>query len=120
MYDSSKIDNPPTSLKALVESDAKVIYQDPRTSTPGQGLMLWMKSVYGDDAPAAWKQLAQHTVTVTKGWWEAYSMFLEGGSDYVLSYTTSPAYHIIAEEKTQYKAAAFPKAMWHRLKWRHA
>ena len=107
VYDSSKIANPPTSLKALVESDAKVIYQDPRTSTPGQGLMLWMKSVYGDDAPAAWKQLAQHTVTVTKGWWEAYSMFLEGGSDYVLSYTTSPAYHIIAEEKTQYKAAAF-------------
>ncbi len=107
VYDSSKIDSPPTSLKALVESDAKVIYQDPRTSTPGQGLMLWMKAVYGGEAPAAWKQLAQHTVTVTKGWWEAYSMFLEGGADYVLSYTTSPAYHIIAEEKTQYKAAAF-------------
>ncbi len=107
IYDSSKIAQPPTSLKALVESEAKVIYQDPRTSTPGQGLMLWMKSVYGDEAATAWQQLAQHTVTVTKGWWEAYSMFLEGGSDYVLSYTTSPAYHIIAEEKTQYKAAAF-------------
>jgi thiamine transport system substrate-binding protein len=76
IYDSSKITNPPSSLKALVESDAKVLYQDPRTSTPGQGLMLWMKFVYGDDAAAAWKQLAQHTVTVTKGWWEAYSMFL--------------------------------------------
>ncbi|MGB1008670.1 MAG: thiamine ABC transporter substrate binding subunit [Thiolinea sp.] len=107
VYDSSKITTPPASLKALVESDAKVIYQDPRTSTPGQGLMLWMKRVYGDKSDAAWKQLAQHTVTVTKGWWEAYSMFLEGGADYVLSYTTSPAYHIIAEEKDQYKAALF-------------
>jgi len=107
VYDSSKIESPPRSLKALVESDAKVLYQDPRTSTPGQGLMLWMKAVYGDDAAVAWKQMAQHTVTVTKGWWEAYSMFLEGGADYVLSYTTSPAYHVIAEGKDQYKAALF-------------
>lgn len=107
VYDSSKIEKPVSSLKELVESDAKVIYQDPRTSTPGQGLMLWMKSVYGDKADEAWKQMAGHTVTVTKGWWEAYSMFLKGESDYVLSYSTSPAYHVIAEEKTQYKAALF-------------
>jgi thiamine transport system substrate-binding protein len=107
VYDSSKIKEPVKSLKELVESDAKVLYQDPRTSTPGQGLMLWMKSVYGDKADAAWKQMAGHTVTVTKGWWEAYSMFLKGESDYVLSYNTSPAYHVIAEEKNQYKAALF-------------
>ncbi|MFZ1388128.1 MAG: thiamine ABC transporter substrate binding subunit [Thiolinea sp.] len=107
IYDSSKISKPATSLKELVESDAKIIYQDPRTSTPGQGLMLWMKSVYGDQSEAAWQQLAKHTVTVTKGWWEAYSMFLEGGSDYVLSYNTSPAYHVISDKKDNYKAAAF-------------
>ncbi len=107
IYDSSKISKPVTSLKELVESDASVIYQDPRTSTPGQGLMLWMKSVYGDQSAAAWQQMAKHTVTVTKGWWEAYSMFLEGGSDYVLSYSTSPAYHVISENKDQYKAALF-------------
>jgi thiamine transport system substrate-binding protein len=107
IYDSTKIDKPVTSLKELVESDAKVIYQDPRTSTVGQGLLLWMKSVYGDKSAEAWKQLAQNTVTVTKGWSEAYSMFLKGESDYVLSYSTSPAYHMVAEEKTQYKAAKF-------------
>lgn len=107
IYDSSKIEKPVSSLKELIESDASVIYQDPRTSTVGQGLMLWVKSIYGDKSEQAWQQLAKHTVTVTKGWWEAYSMFLEGGSDYVLSYTTSPAYHVITEEKTQYKAAAF-------------
>ncbi len=107
VYDSSKIANPPASLKALIESDAKVIYQDPRTSTPGQGLMLWVKKVYGEQSPAAWSQLAQHTVTVTKGWWEAYSMFLEGGADYVLSYNTSPAYHVVTENKGQYQAALF-------------
>ncbi len=107
VYDSDRITSPVTSLKALIESDARVIYQDPRTSTPGQGLMMWVRSVYGDDAAAAWKQLAGHTVTVTKGWWEAYSMFLNGDGDYVLSYNTSPAYHLVAEQKSQYKAAAF-------------
>ena len=108
VYDSEKLKNPPKSLKELVErKDLDVIYQDPRTSTPGLGLMLWMKSVYGDKADDAWKQLADKTVTVTKGWSEAYSMFLKGEADMVLSYSTSPAYHIIAEGKTQYVAANF-------------
>ena len=107
VYDSSRVKEPVTSLKALVDSDARVIYEDPRTSTPGQGLMLWMQAVYGDQSDAAWKQLARHTVTVTKGWWEAYSMFLEGGADYVLSYSSSPAYHVITEGKDQYHAALF-------------
>lgn len=107
IYDSSKINKPVSSLKELVDSNAKVLYQDPRTSTPGQGLMLWMKAVYGDQSATAWEQLAKHTVTVTKGWWEAYSMFLEGGADYVLSYNTSPAYHVISDKKEQYKAALF-------------
>ena len=34
-------------------------------------------------------------------------MFLKGGSDYVLSYTTSPAYHLITESESKYKAADF-------------
>jgi len=109
VYNKETLANPPKSLKELVESrdDLKVIYQDPRTSTPGQGLMLWMKSVYGDNVTQAWKQLAEKTVTVTKGWSEAYSMFLEGESDLVLSYTTSPAYHLIAENDAKYAAADF-------------
>ncbi|OCH10699.1 thiamine ABC transporter substrate binding subunit [Aliivibrio fischeri] len=109
VYNKEKVTNPPKSLKELVEQrdDLKVIYQDPRTSTPGQGLLLWMKSVYGDDAAQAWKQLSKKTVTVTKGWSEAYSMFLEGESDLVLSYTTSPAYHIIAENDQRFAAANF-------------
>lgn len=107
IYDSQKITTPATSLKEIIESDASVIYQDPRTSTPGQGLMLWVKSVYGEQADQAWQQLAPHTLTVTKGWWEAYSLFLKGDADYVLSYNTSPAYHVVAESKDQYRAALF-------------
>ncbi|MFP1779581.1 thiamine ABC transporter substrate binding subunit [Lonsdalea quercina] len=109
IYDRDKLKNPPRSLHELVDSPEpwKVIYQDPRTSTPGLGLLLWMQKVYGDSAPQAWQKLAAKTVTVTKGWSEAYGLFLKGEADLVLSYTTSPAYHIIEEKKDNYAAAPF-------------
>ena len=109
VYDTSKMANPPASLDALINTkeDIKIAIQDPRTSTPGLGLLLWMKSVYGVDAAAKWQQLQPKILTITKGWWDAYSLFLEGEADMVLSYTTSPAYHIIAEGKNNYAAADF-------------
>src|SRR5690606_16270164 len=63
--------------------------------------------VYGDDAPAAWRRLAPKIVTVTRGWSEAYGLFVEGEADMVLSYTTSPAYHLLAEDDPNYAAAVF-------------
>ncbi|CPR16991.1 Thiamin ABC transporter, substrate-binding component [Brenneria goodwinii] len=109
VYDKNRLKNPPQSLHELIDSKEpwKVIYQDPRTSTPGLGLLLWMQKVYGDQAPQAWQKLAKKTVTVTKGWSEAYGLFLKGEADLVLSYTTSPAYHIIEEKKDNYAAANF-------------
>jgi thiamine transport system substrate-binding protein len=97
----------PADFKALAASEKKIVIQDPRSSTPGLGLLLWVKAAYGDEAPAIWDGLADNVVTVTKGWSEAYGMFLEGEADMVLSYTTSPAYHLIAEEDSSKAAAAF-------------
>ncbi|MEL6751982.1 MAG: thiamine ABC transporter substrate-binding protein, partial [Pseudomonadota bacterium] len=56
VYDSEKLTNPPKSLAELVDGtgDGKIVIQDPRTSTPGLGFLLWMKAVYGEEAPAAW------------------------------------------------------------------
>ena len=107
IYDRERTAAPVTSFAALLESDARVIYQDPRTSTPGLGLVHWVRAIYGDQAPEAWNRLASRTVTVSSGWSEAYSLFLEGEADYVLSYTTSPAYHMVAEDTDRYQAAAF-------------
>lgn len=107
VYDTERLSEPVDSLAALLESDASVLYQDPRTSTVGQGLMHWMQAVYGDDVDSAWQALAQRTVTVTQGWTESYGMFQEGEADYVLSYTTSPAYHMVAEDTDRYQAAEF-------------
>jgi len=107
VYDKENVPNPPKSFAELAESDLSLVIEDPRSSTPGLGLLLWVKSVYGEEAPAAWEALDDQIVTVTKGWTEAYGMFLEGEADMVLSYTTSPAYHLIAEGDDSKAAAAF-------------
>jgi thiamine transport system substrate-binding protein len=109
LFDTDAIDSPPKSLKELVEGDPsqKIAIQDPRTSTPGLGLLLWVKSVYGDDAPKAWERLRGRVLTVTPGWSEAYGLFTKGEAPMVLSYTTSPAYHMVAEGIGRYQAAPF-------------
>lgn len=98
---------PVTSLQALADSDVKIVIQDPRSSTPGLGLLMWVKAAYGDEAPALWDALSDNVITVTPGWSEAYGMLLDGEADAVLSYTTSPAYHLIAEEDASKVAWAF-------------
>jgi thiamine transport system substrate-binding protein len=97
----------PTNFKALADSDTKIVIQDPRSSTPGLGLLMWVKAAYGDEAASIWEGLADNVVTVTPGWSEAYGLFLEGEADMVLSYTTSPAYHLIAEEDASKASVKF-------------
>ena len=59
-------------------------------------------SIFKENSDEIWERLSPKIVTVTKGWSEAYGLFLEGEADLVLSYTTSPAYHIMAEEEKKY------------------
>ncbi|RVV97361.1 thiamine ABC transporter substrate binding subunit [Mesobaculum littorinae] len=99
--------DPPANFRDLADSEAQVVIQDPRSSTPGLGLLMWVKAAYGDAAPEIWEGLADNIVTVTKGWSEAYGLFLDGEADMVLSYTTSPAYHVAAEADDTKTAAPF-------------
>lgn len=109
IYDTESVKTVPGSLRELVEgnADEKLVIQDPRTSTPGLGMLIWMKSVYGDRAPEAWAKLKNRILTVTPGWSESYGLFTKGEAQMVLSYTTSPAYHMIAEQENRYQAAEF-------------
>ena len=109
VYDTEAIDAPPASLADLVAmgDEHPIVLQDPRTSTPGLGFLLWMKAVYGDEAAAQWQALSDSILTVTPGWSEAYGLFTSGEAPMVLSYTTSPAYHMVAEGQGRYQAAAF-------------
>lgn len=110
VYDTEQLPNPPASMEELINApdDLKIIIQDPRTSTPGLGLMLWMRSLYGDEAGARWQQLSKKILTTTKSWSDGYfSLFLEGEAPMILSYSTSPAYHMAIDKTDRYQAAAF-------------
>lgn len=107
VYNTEKVTTPPTSFEELANSDLKILVQDPRSSTPGLSLVLWLKSLYGDDAKDVWANLADNIVTVTPDWSEAYGLFLKDEADLVLSYTTSPAYHAVAEDDHRFAAAGF-------------
>ena len=107
VYDKTKLAKPPASFTELAASDISILIEDPRSSTPGLGLVMWVKAAYGDGAADIWAGLADNIVTVTPGWDEAYGLFLKGEADMVLSYTTSPAYHLIAEQDATKAAAAF-------------
>ncbi|GIX14941.1 MAG: thiamine transporter substrate binding subunit [Paracoccaceae bacterium] len=109
VYDTTRLAEPPASFEELADApaDLKIVIQDPRSSTPGLGLLLWVQKLHGDRAPELWRRLAPHILTVTPGWSEAYGLFLEGEAEMVLSYTTSPSYHRIAENDDTKRAAIF-------------
>jgi len=115
VYDKTRVATPPASFRELADSELKIVIQDPRSSTPGLGLLLWVEAAFGDKAGAIWAGLADNILTVTKGWSEAYGLFLDGEADMVLSYTTSPAYHLIAEDDAGKAAAAFAEGHYMQI-----
>ena len=108
IYNSSNLKNPPKSFDELAaRDDIRIIITDPRTSTPGLGLAKWIYQLKGDDSKSFWTSLQDQIVITSKSWSDGYGLFLEGEGDIVLSYSTSPAYHAIAESDESYKAALF-------------
>ena len=109
VYNEANLEIPPKSMDELINStNARIVIQDPRTSTPGLGLLTWMKALYGDKAGDEWKKLNKKIISVTKGWTDAYyNFFMAGEADMVLSYTTSPAAHIMFEERYDILATTF-------------
>ena len=109
VYNNKNLKTPPKSMDELINSTkARIVIQDPRTSTPGLGLLTWMKALYGDDAKKNWSKLNKKIISVTKGWTDAYyNFFMAGEADIVLSYTSSPAAHIMFEENYDISASTF-------------
>lgn len=109
VVDTQKLADPPRSLEDLTDARfrRKILLEDPRTSSPGLGFLLWTIAAYGDRWLDYWKRLSPNILTIAEGWDAAYGMFTAGEAPLVLSYTTSPAYHVEAEKTTRYQAAVF-------------
>ncbi|MFV0322316.1 MAG: thiamine ABC transporter substrate binding subunit [Alphaproteobacteria bacterium] len=101
-----KNDGLPKTFDELVSNqDISVVMEDPKTS----GFAHWFYGVYGDDSASKWAELSKHIVTITPSWSEAYKLFLEGEADVVMSYSTSPAYHVEYDKRDDYTALTFPE-----------
>ncbi len=99
----------PTCLEDLTKDiyKKKVILMDSRTSTVGLGFDCWVKAVYGDKSSDYMSRLEKSVLTVSPGWSVGYGMFTDGEAPLVISYTTSPAYHVEYGEGDQFKALEF-------------
>ena len=89
----------------LPQLNKKIVIEDPRTSSLGLAFLFWTRSLYPleKDWILFWKTLSEKLITIAPGWSSAYGLFLKGEADWVLSYTTSPAYHIEKENKNQFR-----------------
>ncbi len=99
----------PKSLEDLTKPvyEKKLILMDPRTSTPGLGFATWAKLVYGEDYLDYMNRLAPSILAMAPSWSSGYGMFCSGEAPMVISYTTSPAYHVEYGEGNMYNALIF-------------
>ncbi len=109
VYDSVALTEVPGSLEDLTKAEYEdsLVLMDPRTSTPGLGFLLWTVAVYGDEWPSYWERLMPSILTIADGWSQGYALFTAGEAPMVLSYGTSPVYHLMWEETEQFKTAEF-------------
>ncbi|MCC6277659.1 MAG: thiamine ABC transporter substrate-binding protein [Oligoflexia bacterium] len=109
VYKRSRVSQPPKSLDDLLDRRWKnqIVIQDPRFSSVGLGFLLWVLELKGQGAWDYLKKLKPQLKMITPNWDLAYGMFKKDQTLLVLSYWTSPAYHIQEEKNFDIAAAEF-------------
>jgi thiamine transport system substrate-binding protein len=118
-YDREKLTTiPPHSHRELLnpEFKRKIIMENPLTSSPGQIFLLTTVALYGDPGYLEyWRKLKPNLLTIAPGWDEAYGMYTAGEAPMVLSYGTSPVYHLINEKTERYQALVLDEAAYAQI-----
>ncbi len=90
------------------ELKGKISLQDPRTSSPGLQLLYWiMRTRSENEAIEFIRQLKTQAHSFSNGWSASYGLFKEKQSDMVLSYATSPIYHLLEEKDANFQSFEF-------------
>ena len=107
IYDSESSVPEPRSLAELANPvyQKKIILMDPRTSTPGTGFVAWTLAEFGEACGDFWRALKPNILTMAPSWSTGYGLFTSGEAPLVISYITSPAYHIESGEGSRFRAA---------------
>ncbi len=112
VYNSKKLLKPPASLDDLLDPRFKnqIAIEDPRLSTVGEAFLFWVIREKGEEG--AWDylfKLRKNIKIVAPSWDLAYGLFKKNQVQLVLSFWTSPAYHLQEEKNPDIKAASFQK-----------
>lgn len=109
IYDTQSTVPAPEHLQDLTDSvyTKKIILLDPRTSTPGRGFVAWTVATFGDSYEDFWRALKPNILLMAPGWSSGYGMFTKGEAPLVISYTTSPAYHVEYDNTDRYQVLLF-------------
>jgi thiamine transport system substrate-binding protein len=115
-YDSQALTDPPESWEELLDERFRdsIILMNPNTSSPGRNFLLFTIAEFGEEGYLDfWRELEPNVLTVTPGWSEGYGLYTHGEAPIVLSYETSPAYHLAYEDTRRYKPLIFDdEAYW--------
>ncbi|MBC7752831.1 MAG: thiamine ABC transporter substrate-binding protein [Moraxellaceae bacterium] len=102
------------SLPDLLQPNlkSKIAFEDPRTSSPGLQFLLWVASTQNEDQAIQFlKDLNAHAHSFSPSWSTAYGLFKNKNADVVLSYITSPIYHLVEENDSNYQALEFSEGL---------
>lgn len=105
-YDSEEIADPPATWDDLLDPRFRdsIVLMNPSTSSPGRAFLLHTILEFGVDGYLDfWRALKPNILTITGGWFEGYGLYTEGEAPVVLSYETSPAYHVEFEGTDRYR-----------------
>jgi thiamine transport system substrate-binding protein len=105
-YDSEALPDPPRTWEELLDPSLResIILTSPATSSPGRNFLLLTVAQFGEEGFLEyWEALKPNVLTVTAGWSEGYGLYSQGEAPIVLSYESSPAYHIAYEDTDRYR-----------------
>ncbi len=105
-----QINSLPDLLKPELKS--KIAFEDPRTSSPGLQFLLWIARTQSDDQAIQFlKDINLQAHSFSPSWSTAYGLFKNKNADVVLSYITSPIYHLVEEKDSHYQALEFKEGL---------
>lgn len=105
-YDSENLSDPPETWDELTDERYRdsIVLMDPRSSSPGRNFLLFTVAYFGEDGYLDyWRRLSPNILTFASTWSEGYGLYTQGEAPIVLSYDTSPGYHIYYEDTTRYR-----------------
>ena len=117
-YDSELLSTPPKTYSDLLKPEyaKKIVIPNPMTSSPGQAFLLSTVAYFGEDKYLDfWQELKNNILVMPSSWSIAYGIYTNGEAPLVLSYGTSPVYHLLYDKTERYQPLVLDNVAWAQI-----